>query len=241
MKNKINQIRELLDKLEKETPSEDEEALLRDFSAFELPGIIQDVVDFLIPLLTPFESTIYFHMFRHSIIADGTQYVRISNTILQTNVVKPLYDSAKEISRPKVVNALNSLQELGAIRKEGEPNREGTLYRVMIPEEIEECKKLMRTRKQEERKTVDIEKEVDYYNVKENRFKIFERDNYDCKYCSKKLTRFTATLDHIKPVSEGGDNSYDNLVTACLNCNSQKNRKLLGDFLADTTRQSKST
>ncbi len=37
----------------------------------------------------------------------------------------------------------------------------------------------------------------------------------------------------LKPVSEGGDNSYDNLVTACLSCNSRKTGKLLGDFMAD--------
>jgi 5-methylcytosine-specific restriction endonuclease McrA len=62
---------------------------------------------------------------------------------------------------------------------------------------------------------------------------VFERDSYKCHYCGKQLTRFTATLDHLKPVSEGGDNSFDNLLTACLNCNSRKNRKAVGDFLAD--------
>lgn len=74
---------------------------------------------------------------------------------------------------------------------------------------------------------------VDYYNVRENRHQIFERDGYKYAYCSKQLTRFTATLDHIKPVSEGGDNSYDNVTTACLACNSEKTGKPLGDFLAD--------
>ena len=69
---------------------------------------------------------------------------------------------------------------------------------------------------------VDIRRELDYYNVKENRLKVAERDNYKCHYCSKQLTRFTATLDHIQPVSEGGDNSYENLVTACLHCNSRR-------------------
>jgi hypothetical protein len=77
--------------------------------------------------------------------------------------------------------------------------------------------------------------EIDYYNVKENRIKVYERDSYKCRYCEKQLTRFTATLDHVKPVAEGGDNSFDNLLTACWDCNSTKNRKPLGDFLADRT------
>lgn len=36
---------------------------------------------------------------------------------------------------------MTALEKIGAIRKEGEPNRDGTLYRVMIPDEIESCRK----------------------------------------------------------------------------------------------------
>jgi 5-methylcytosine-specific restriction endonuclease McrA len=67
--------------------------------------------------------------------------------------------------------------------------------------------------------TVDVAKDLDYYNARENRLKVFERDACICKYCAKQLTRFTATLDHVQPVSQGGDNSIGNLVTACLHCN----------------------
>ena len=81
---------------------------------------------------------------------------------------------------------------------------------------------------------VNVEKDVDYYNVKENRIAIYERDNYVCKHCGKQLTRFSATLDHLRPVSAGGDNSYTNLVTSCRECNSKKTSKTLGDFIADT-------
>jgi 5-methylcytosine-specific restriction endonuclease McrA len=47
------------------------------------------------------------------------------------------------------------------------------------------------------------------------------------------LTRFTATLDHVTPVAEGGDNGFENLVTACFGCNSRKHKRPLGDFLAE--------
>ena len=36
-----------------------------------------------------------------------------------------------------------------------------------------------------EPKQIDDKKELDYYNVSENRLKIFERDAYKCKYCGK--------------------------------------------------------
>ena len=59
---------------------------------------------------------------------------------------------------------------------------------------------------------------------------LFSRDRYTCQYCGKKLTRSTATVDHIKPRSsflrEGRPstdaNSYTNCVTACTKCNVKK-------------------
>ena len=78
---------------------------------------------------------------------------------------------------------------------------------------------------------IDPKRELDFYNVKENRQKVFERDKYLCHYCNKQLTRFSATLDHIQPVSRGGDNSYENLVAACLLCNSQRNAQPIMDYL----------
>lgn len=137
------------------------------------------------------------------------------------------------MSYSAVQKALARLQEIGAIRKEAEPDRSGTLYKVLIPEEIEACREAMKTRQAEERKSVDISKQVDFCNVRENRRKNFEQTRYKCVYCGKQLTRFTATLDHVTPVSAGGDNSYGNLVTACFTCNSKKTGRPLGDFLAE--------
>ena len=45
------------------------------------------------------------------------------------------------ISFGKVQDTLRALEEIGAIQKLGEPNRQGTLYRVLIPDEIEACRK----------------------------------------------------------------------------------------------------
>ncbi len=137
------------------------------------------------------------------------------------------------MSYAAIQQAMTGLEAVGAIRQEGEANREGTLYKILLPEEIEVCQR--RRAEQSERSViVAAESEADFYNVRENRLKIYERDNYRCTYCDKQLTRFTATLDHITPVSEGGDNSAENLKTACLKCNSRKTARPLGDFLADS-------
>jgi 5-methylcytosine-specific restriction endonuclease McrA len=40
------------------------------------------------------------------------------------------------------------------------------------------------------------------------------------------------TLDHIIPITKGGNHIKDNVVPACGYCNSSKNNKLLEDWLA---------
>lgn len=133
-----------------------------------------------------------------------------------------------------IQQAMTGLEAVGAIRSEAEPSREGTLFRVLLPEEIEVCRLAREARAAAlPAPSIDEAREADFYNVRENRVKVYERDNYHCLYCQKQLTRFTATLDHVHPVAQGGDNSLDNLVTACLDCNSRKNVRPLGDFLAE--------
>ncbi len=45
MKDKIDTIRAALDEIEAGLPSEESERVLRDFSAFDLPEIIKDLID----------------------------------------------------------------------------------------------------------------------------------------------------------------------------------------------------
>lgn len=48
---------------------------------------------------------------------------------------------------------------------------------------------------------------------------IFRRDNYLCQYCNAALTYAEATIDHVVPKCFGGQNVWENLVTACYQCN----------------------
>jgi len=242
MTDTVAKIRALLSELDEQIKGDEQIAAMRAFSGLELPDIIRDVVDLLMPELRPFEAAIYMHLLRHSIIETGTPYIRVSRRGLQNGVIKSAYtgstsggkDADSAIASYKTVQeTLAGLEALGALCQEGEPNRDGTLYRVRLPEEIEVCQ---RRRKDVEARIVAVPAdghEADFYNVRENRLKIYERDGYKCQYCSKQLTRFTATLDHVKAVKDGGDNSFENLLTACLPCNSKKNSRLLGDFVAD--------
>lgn len=236
MKQHIEQIRTLLNVIEGECTSVPESKREAEFSAHELPLVIQEIVDDLQPLLTPYEAAFYWYAFRHSIARNGKPYLRLNTKGMRSGVVKSAYSNAVDntISEGKMREVYRALESIGAIRKVGEANRDGTLYQVFIPDEIEECRKF-RAAREEAKPQPDVkDREIDFYNVRENRIKVYERDEYKCRYCQKQLTRFTATLDHMKPVAEGGDNSFENLLTACLVCNSRKHRRPVGDFLAET-------
>ena len=69
--------------------------------------------------------------------------------------------------------------------------------------------------------------------LRENRIKAFERDGYICRDCRKPLTRFTATVVHVKPIAEGGDESVENLVTACIDCNAKRSKEAAEKSLAE--------
>jgi HNH endonuclease len=229
MKKQISSIRSILDEMELsgETPTSAATSL-----EIEVAQVVQDIVDLLQPILTPYQAAFYWYLMRRSWLGSGSDLIRVSTRGLGTGVVKSA--RSETVSQGQVKDLLASLEVVGAIRKEAEPNREGTLYRVMIPEQIEACQQ----RKFElgfiEPIIAPDESEADYYNVKENRRKIFDRDGYVCYYCKKLLTRLTVTLDHIVAVVEGGDNSEANLVTSCHNCNSRKNRRLISDFLPES-------
>jgi hypothetical protein len=191
---------------------------------------VQDLVDDLQPLLTPYQTIFYLYLFRHSHLKTGAPLIRVSTTGLQYIVQSRC---GPKMALTHVRYTLADLVKIGAIRKEGESNRQGTPYSVLLPQEIQACLDFRARRTAPPALPEVSPSEMDYYNVRENRVKVFDRDAYKCRYCDKQLTQATATLDHVMPVSSGGGNTLDNLVTACLVCNSRKYKRPLGDFLAE--------
>ena len=62
--------------------------------------------------------------------------------------------------------------------------------------------------------------------VRFSKYNVFLRDEYVCLYCEDSVTRNTATLDHVIPLSKGGKTDWLNIVTACGKCNSIKANKM---------------
>lgn len=58
--------------------------------------------------------------------------------------------------------------------------------------------------------------------VRFSKHNVFLRDGYTCQYCGESVSRGSATLDHVLPVSHGGKTTFENTVTACGPCNANK-------------------
>jgi 5-methylcytosine-specific restriction endonuclease McrA len=52
---------------------------------------------------------------------------------------------------------------------------------------------------------------------------LLRKYRYKCVYCNKRITRKTASVDHVAALSRGGTNWIRNIVPSCLPCNQRKN------------------
>jgi hypothetical protein len=193
----------------------------------EIPELAKEIVNYLQPLLTPYEAAYYWYLFTKTIVETKRQEGVFSTRGLTAGVVWPSRATlATRVPYNVVSEVLASLESKGVIARIGEPTRSGSAYRVFIPEQIESCRERMKAAQADQPQPLhDVEAQTDYYNIKEHRISIFERDGYTCYKCGKLLTRWDATLDHVLPVSKGGKNTKDNLITCCLLCNSRRGNR----------------
>jgi hypothetical protein len=79
--------------------------------------------------------------------------------------------------------------------------------------------------------------EADFLEKQVLRQAIHEREGGRCFYCSRRITHHRRCLDHVVPLAELGRNSYRNLVSSCLECNSQKGGRPAEEFLRGLYRE----
>lgn len=60
------------------------------------------------------------------------------------------------------------------------------------------------------------------YIVRFSREGVHVRDRFTCQYCGDRPARRELTLDHVVPRHRGGPTSWENIVTACSDCNLRK-------------------
>lgn len=189
--------------------------------AEEVPGLLPTLVDMVLPMLKPYEFSLYLLLLGATDFKGGE--VRIGKRTISARLGKGTRSSQGNYQH--ITEKLNMLADAGFIAV-GDTSREGTQYRVLLPEAVPAVRELIATSK-------PPAKEPDYFTDPELRVELMERDKWTCRYCGERVTSGTATLDHIVPQSLGGSNAPENLTTACLTCNAIKSGRTYEEAAPD--------
>jgi 5-methylcytosine-specific restriction endonuclease McrA len=196
--------------------------------------------DVLVPTLglSVVDRVVYSHLIRHTLV-EGKRRIRFS--------IKWLAQGSGVTTGP-ARKALRRLAEKGAVRLM-ERTRKGHVIEVRYPDQIraalEDGAPALRSRPgvAEARalpQPPDVEK-VDFVRTRRLREAIHTRDRGLCFYCLCQVKDGARVLDHVVPRFHSGGNSYRNLVSCCLECNSQKRDKPAADFLRSLYREHRLT
>ena len=181
----------------------------------DLKTILEQFIDLLMPELEAYEASIYIYLLRNSFIRDNALTIRIGKRTIAKNLIKGA--RGEKANYKHISDVLGRLEKKGCI-KVGDINRGGTLYTVVLPEEVPCVIQKLATSEQAD----GIE---DYFTDPEKRKELFDRDKWICCYCGERITTENATLDHFVPQQKGGKHTKENLRTSCLTCNSIKSGK----------------
>ncbi len=183
--------------------------------------------DHLVPRLrlSVIDRAVYSHLLRHSRL-EGKRQLRFSIFELVRRL---------RISATPVRDAVRRLIAYGVLRLIERTNA-GHLVEVRLPQEVRAVSansletSLQSTGASPIRPHFRIE-QADFFGRPELRRAIHVRESGLCFYCKKRLTPAVKCLDHVIPRVCSGRNSYRNLVSCCLECNSQKGQQAAADFL----------
>jgi len=188
--------------------------------------IWKQLEDLLVPRLrlSVIDRAVYSHLLRHSRL-EGRRRLRFSIAWLARGA---------RLSDSPTRQAVRRLVAHGALRLV-QRSKAGHVVEVRLPEEIRVARHPARILR-----AIDLE-EADFLKTKALREAIHSRERGHCFYCLRRLTASIHCLDHVVPRVHLGRNSYRNLVSCCLECNSQKGERPAGDFLRSLYRERRLT
>lgn len=184
--------------------------------------------DYLAPKLDTYEQAIYLYIFRHSRFQDKEE-ITIGFKSARRNMAFGVGESGTPMSESTCYKKLRSLESKGFLKMLG-AERSGTKIRLSLPSEIRGA-----VVSEEGNQVLDLE-EMDFFAVPENRLAILFRESYKCFYCLSALNTSNHVIEHVLSRPEG-NNTYRNLVAACVSCNNRKGNRLVDEFLRNLYRE----
>ncbi len=174
---------------------------------------LERLVDLVLPVLTPYQLSVYLYLLRHGADHGGERHVRIGKRTIAIGLGRG--SRSPQGNYQQISEKLTELATLGFIRI-GDTSRDGTQYWIVPLEEVPAVTERL------EAVGAELEPPPNYFRDPALRTSLFERDKWRCRYCGDRVGPDTAALDHIVPVSKGGSDAPQNLATCCLTCNSIK-------------------
>ena len=184
--------------------------------------------------LTVKERAVYSYLLRHSLVAGKLR--------LQFAVMALARTLGLSIGAAR--QAVRRLDELGALRVL-KRSKTGHLAEMRLPEKI----RAIRLGKNGASGATGAAGEppastletTDFLKTWALRKAIHDRERGACFYCLRRTPAHVHGIDHVVPRVRFGRNSYRNLVSCCLECNSRKGDRPAPDFLRTLYRQGRLT
>ncbi len=181
--------------------------------------------DVLVPRLglSVWDRAVYHYLLRHSLL--------IGKRRLHFAVMSVAHEM--RCSLGPVRQAVRRLDELGALRLL-ERSKTGHLVEMRLPEHIRALRDddgpPAAERAAEARRSSKLET-TDFMSTWALRKAIHDRDRGACFHCLRRTPCQVRCIDHVVPRARFGRNSYRNLVSCCIECNTLKGDMPAPDFL----------
>ena len=174
--------------------------------------------------LTVKKRAVYCYLLRHSLVV-GKLRLQFAVLVLARTL---------GLSVGPVRQAVRRLDELGALRVVKRSNKTGHLVEMRLPEKIRAVRRgkngasLPTGAGGEPAASLET---TDFWKSWALRKAIHDREGGVCFYCLRRTPATMRCLDHVVPRVRFGRNSYRNLVSCCIECNSRKGDLSAPDFL----------
>ncbi len=168
------------------------------------------------------DRVIYSHLFRHSRL-EGKLRFRFSMSWLAGRI---------RLSEKTTRQSVRRLIARGVLRLVERSCQAHHVVCVRLPQEVRALRAAETAARRPARTSCGAGfAETDFLQTRALRRAIHAREGGRCFYCLRRLIPQRRCLDHVVPQAHLGSNSYRNLVSCCLDCNSLKAERHAVEFV----------